>query len=218
MTLSILVRRQVARGLAVVGVLLAVVAVRVVVSSRAELARGQALQAQDPDAAIVHYRRAVRWYAPLSPYPVTALSRLERIAAAAERDGEVDRALSAYRAMRGGILSTRSFYTPTPAVLARANEHIARLMSRQPAPPIDAGKSPETLYREHLALLRGTHRPKLPFALLALLGLGLWISGAFAFATRAIDEEDRLVRPQALRWGGLVLLGFALFALGLRFA
>ncbi|NOY94008.1 MAG: hypothetical protein GXP55_22730 [Deltaproteobacteria bacterium] len=212
-------RRRLLRGLAIAGVLLAVVAVRVVVSSRAELRQGVALeQAEDVDAAIVHYRRAARWYAPLSPYPGEALDRLERIGAAAERDMDVDRALSAYRAMRGAILSTRSFYTPSPERLGRADQHIARLMSELPAPPIDAGKSTEELYREHLALLEGVHRPKLPFALMALFGFGLWVGGAFTFATRAIDEEDRLVRPQALRWALVVLVGFALFALGLAFA
>jgi hypothetical protein len=44
------------------------VSARVVLSARAELAQGeQLLAAQDRDAAIVHLRRAARWYAPLSP-------------------------------------------------------------------------------------------------------------------------------------------------------
>ena len=212
-------RRRVLRGFAIAGVLLAVVVVRVVVSSRSELAKGVALeQGHDVDAAIVHYRRAARWYAPLSPYPVAALAHLERIGAAAERDADVDRALGAYRAMRGAILSTRSFYTPTPDRLERANQRIARLMSELPAPPIDAGKSPDELYREHLALLSASPRPKLLFALMALFGFGLWVGGAFTFASRGIDEDDRLVRPLALRWGLVVLAGFLLFSLGLAFA
>jgi len=54
--------------------------------------------------------------------------------------------------------------------------------------------------------------------LMALLGFGLWVGGAFTFASRGIDEDDRLVRPLALRWGLVVLAGFLLFSLGLAFA
>jgi hypothetical protein len=53
---------------------------------------------------------------------------------------------------------------------------------------------------------------------LVLLGFGLWLFGAFGFSQRAIDEDDRLVRPAALRWGALIAVGYGLFVLGLSLA
>src|SRR5262249_25527829 len=88
------------RALALVGVLLAVLAVRVTTGARAELARGDHLVSQhDPDGAILAFRRAARWYAPGNPYCTDALDRLSTIAIAAERAGDVVRALAAWRAI-----------------------------------------------------------------------------------------------------------------------
>ena len=67
-------RRAVLRYLVVAGIILAALVIRVVTSSARELAHGEALEARgDLPAAVVHYRRAARFYAPASPYHVEAL-------------------------------------------------------------------------------------------------------------------------------------------------
>jgi hypothetical protein len=127
---------------AIAGVVLVVLAVRVVTSSRAELEQGNRMRAAgQPEAAVVHYRRAARWYAPGSPYGVEALSRLGEIGREAEEAEDEELALSAWRAVRAAILSTRSFYTPERRRLEAANARIADLMASLPPPPIDARKS-----------------------------------------------------------------------------
>ncbi len=205
--------------MAVAGVLLALIAVRVVTASSAELDEArERVDADDIDGAIVHYRRAARWYAPGNPHCVTALRGLADIARAAEEENDDERALAAWRAVRGGILATRSFFTPHGERLDAANERIAGLMARQEAPPIDAGKTTEELEAEHLALLVAPRRPRVSFTLLLLGGFLMWVVGAFAFASRAFDEKDRLVRPAAARWGLTTVVGFAFFVVGLLFA
>jgi hypothetical protein len=42
-----------------------------------------------------------------------------------------------------------------------------------------------------------------------------WVGSAFAFSMRAIDDEERWVRVEVRRWGGLIALGFGLFVLGM---
>ncbi len=211
--------RRVLRGLAIAGVILAVLSVRVVTASRAELITADHLRAKkDLDAAIVHYRRAARWYAPGNPYVEAALAHLARIGADAEHAGDTERALSAWRAVRSAIMSTRSFYTPHTDRLHHADERIAALMASLPPPPIDAGKSKAELAREHLALLEAPSRPRLGWTLLLLFGFAAWVSGAFVFLRRAIDEEDRLVPAEARRWGTVIILGFGLFVLGMALA
>lgn len=199
-------------------VLLVAFTARVVTSARAELAVGDSLREQDTVAAVVHYRRAARFYAPLSPYHVEALDRLAKVGEAAERDGDAELALSAFRAIRSGILSARSVYLPEPARLAAANRRIADLMAAQPPPPMDAGKSRETLRAEHLALLEAIPGPHVGWTLVLLLGFFSWVTGAFMFTQRAIDPEDRLVPRQARLWGAVVLVGLCLFVVGLRLA
>ncbi len=199
--------------------LLGVLAGRVLVSARAELDRAQGLAFEgDVEGAIVHYRRAARWYAPLSPYHREALDKLMAIGAGAERQGETERALSAYRAVRSAIMSARSFYTPEREKLDRADRRIAALMAALPAPAIDAGKSRARLEQEHLALLQGETGPDPFWTSLLLLGFVAWVGGAFAFTARAIDEEHRLVPSSALRWGLVIVSGFALFVLGMAMA
>jgi hypothetical protein len=201
------------------GVLLAAVTVRVVTSAAAELRAGDGYrEAGDLPSAVVHYRRAARWYAPASPYHVAALAKLGAIGADAERAGDNELALSAYRAVRGSILATRSFYVPEQARLRAADERIASLMAALPPPPMDAGKSREQLEREHLALLRADPGPNVLWTFVLLLGFGAWVYGAFAFTLRAIDEDDRLIRREAARWGAVIAVGFGLFVLGMSLA
>jgi hypothetical protein len=207
------------RALLLLGVLLGAFSVRVVTSAIAELRAGDDYRAHGQlEAAVVHYRRAARWYAPGSPYHVEALGHLGAIGADAERRGDSELALSAYRAVRAAIMSTRSLYVPERARLEAADERIASLMADLPAPPMDAGKSREQLRAEHLALLRADPGPSVLWSVVLLFGFLAWVSGAFAFSQRAIDDEDRFVRAEALRWGTLIVLGFGLFVLGLSLA
>lgn len=209
-------KRKLFGALGVIGVILLVAVVRVVMSSRAELSHGDAALARsDLEAARVHYRRSARWYAPGNPYSTDALDRLASMAREAEQRQDPDTALSCWRAIRAAILSTRSSYVPHAQRLDRANQRIAALMAAQPPPPIDAGRPPEELEAEHLALLQSADYPSVLWTLVLLLGFLAWIIGAFLFATRAIDTEDRFVRPQALRYGAMIALGFAAFAAGL---
>jgi multidrug efflux pump subunit AcrA (membrane-fusion protein) len=208
-----------ARAVAIAVLLLGVVGIRVASSARSELdAARLAADGGDLDRALVHYRRAARYYLPGSPYHVQALERLDALGRAAEADANTDRALGAYRAIRGSILATRSFYVPERARLEAADQRIAALMAQEPPPGMDAGKSKEQLRAEHLALLTAAPDPKLGWTLALLAGFAAFVGAAFAFSVRAIDDRDRFVKVEAQRWGALIVVGFALFALGLALA
>ncbi len=204
--------RPIARGVAVAGVVLAVLAVRVVTGAHTELRRGEQLAAHhDPDAAILAFRRAARFYAPGNPYSSEGLRRLSVIGAEAEREGNTERALAAYRAIHGAIMSARSVYVPHQAMLARADEAIARLTAHAP------GGTDHT-EASILAELRAPIRPHLLWLIVLLIGWLSWTIGAFVFAQRAIDEEDRLRPGQARVWGTVIVLGFGLFVIGMALA
>lgn len=208
--------QKVLQGLVVLAGLFVLISARVVISARAELREAERLlAADDRDGAIVHLRRAARWYAPLSPYHVRALERLRELGRRAEQAGETERALSAYRALRGAILATRSTYVPERPQLEAANRRIAALMAKQERPGMDAGKSDQQLYQEHLALLTPIPGPNVFWSCVLLLGFVCWTSAAFALSIRGLDNEERWVPRELKRWGSLIGVGFSLFILGL---
>src|SRR6185436_10251181 len=133
------------------------------------------------------------------PYHVQALAQLGAIGADAERRGDGELALSAYRAIRASIMATRSFYVPERKRLEAADERIASLMAALPPPPMDAGKSREQLRKEHLSLLQAEPGPSVLWSFVLLFGFGAWVAGAFAFTLRAIDENDRFIAVEARR-------------------
>jgi hypothetical protein len=211
--------RSACQLLALAALVLFVIVIRVVSSARQELGEADRLLARgDLDGAIVHYRRAARWYAPGSPYHVRALEQLAQLAADAERNGEPERALSAYRSLRAAIMATRSLYVPEQARLGAANLRIAALMAELPPPGMDAGKSRAQLRAEHLRLLQAIPGPNLFWTCVLLSGFFGWVSAAFAFSVRAIDEHDRWVVAEARKWGICIALGFGLFLLGMSLA
>lgn len=207
------------RVLAFVALGFGTLAVRVVYSARAELAAADAVaEVGATDLALARYRRAARYYLPGSPYHVRALDRLAELGHTAEAVGDTDRALSAYRSIRGSIMAARSFYVPEQARLEAADERIAALMAEQEVPGVDAGKSKAQLRDEHLVLLQSDPDPNLLWTVLLLAGFAAFVLGTFAFSARAIDDNDQLVRKEALRWGAVIATAFGLFALGLSLA
>jgi hypothetical protein len=206
--------RTAARVVAVAGVLLAVLAVRVVSSSHAELRRGEHLERSgDIDGAILAYRRSARQYAPGNPYCARALDRLGRVAESAREAGDTEQALAAYRSMRGAILASRSVYVPHAARLRRAEAAIEEL-GAELAPPADRTEA----RARARAALSAPERPGVGWTLVLLLGWIGWTFGAFAFAQRALDEEDRLQSGPARLWGTVVVVGFGLFVIGMALA
>ena len=212
-------RSTLARLAGILLVVLIVLGAKVAVAGRAELDEGlRAEAAGELDAAIAHHRRAVRWFLPVAPWADTALERLLAIGAAAEEDGDPALALSAYRSVRAGVMAGRSLWIPHGEVLRRADERIAQLMAAGDVPPSDARLDAEGREARYLELLEEDRDPALGWALLALLGFGLWIAGAYGVFTRALDRDDRFVETELRTWGTVFVLGFGCFALGLALA
>jgi hypothetical protein len=212
--------RLVGRGSILLAALFAVLAVRVVVGSHDELALAERFRARgDIDTSIVHYRRAVRFYAPGNPYVSDALVALVRTARDAEAAGNPTRALAAWRAVHAGILAGRSFYVPHRDVLVEADAHIAALTAVD-SPPVDVAHGQEGRRRAYLAaLVRARDSdPSLFWTLVLLAGFAAWLGGALGLVLRGVDLEARLVRTEARRFGVIMLVGFFAFVLGLALA
>jgi hypothetical protein len=191
------------RAVALVCVLFAIVAARVVWSSRGEW---RAAVAATGDDEIMHLGRAARLYAPGNPYSRRAVEKLAAIGRAEHND--LARALAASRELRSACLATRSFYTPHRALYEEANARIADLMAAA-----DTSKPDARAW--HAARLAQDESPSLAWTLVALAGLVLWIGSALGLLLRGIGDDDRLQPRRALAWALALAAGLALFFLGL---
>ncbi len=209
-------RRKILIVCGVIGLCLGVVVTRAIWEGRSALHDGDDAAARgDIHEAIARWRRAARWYVPLAPHVGDAYDRLETAARTAEKAGDIDTALAAWRGIRGSILATRSFYTPQSDRLEPANHNIARLMAGVEGNTVDAGSTEAQRQAFHYALLARDESPSVFWAVVALLGFALWIGGAFGFALRGVSAEDRLVRRAAALSGAAVAIGLVIWLVGL---
>lgn len=200
----------------VAGLCLGVVVTRAVWEGRAALSdAGDALEEGDPHEAVALYRRAARWYVPLAPHVGRAYDQLETIAKQAERAGDTELALAAWRGVRSSIKATRSFFTPHGHRLDGANKRIAALMAQIEGPDADPGKSLEQREQWHYDLLDRDEAPSVFWSIVALLGFGMWLGGGVLFAVRGVSREDTLVARTAAASGILVAVGLVVWLLGL---
>jgi hypothetical protein len=202
----------------VVAVGLGAIVTRVFWDGRRALAAGdEAMGKGDVPGALLQWRRAARWYAPLAPHVADAYERMEALARAAEEKGDDATALEAWRGIRSSSLATRSFYTPYADRLAVANERIAALMARVEV-KLDPKKSEAERRTFHFALLVRDEAPSVPWSLLALAGFGTWVFGGFWLARRGVtptEGQDRLDKKNAIRAAALIAVGLFAWMLGL---
>jgi hypothetical protein len=188
---------------ALVAIVLAIVAVRVVWSSRGEWRAATATQG---DEQLVHLGRAARLYAPGNPYSRRAFAQLAQIG----RDDPA-RALAAWRELRSASLATRSFYTPERALLDEANARLADLMA-----DADPSMQPHERARAwHAARLAQDEAPSVAWTLVALAGLAAWIGCALGLVLRGVGADDRLRPRVALGWAVGTAAGLVTFFVGL---
>lgn len=219
-------RRKLAIGGVVLALCFGVVITRAIIEGRSALSKGDSAHVSgDPDGAIRWWRRAARWYVPAAPHVARAYSRLEALANAAEVAAKAAKspaearghrrvALTAWRGIRGSILSTRSFYTPFSAKLDPANQHISRLMALQ-----EGDKAADNVLTKraewHYQQLGRDDAPSVFWSVIALLGFATWLGGGVLFALRGITADDKLVVRSAGRAGLLVAGGLVVWMLGL---
>lgn len=204
--------RRFAIPAALVLALFGALAIRVVIEGRSALATGdEALAAGKPAAAIAAFETSARWYLPLAPHVGDAYARLRELSASS--DPAV--AIAAARAIRSAALATRTLWQPHGDDLASANALIAKLSANNPEGAPVENDSPAAREAWHRARLARATRPSIGAALLAGLGILLWIGGAALVARRGITETGGLARRPALAGALAIVVGLVCWFAGL---
>jgi hypothetical protein len=130
--------------------------------------------------------------------------------------GDYASARAAFEAERAALLGTRSFYTPYAERLPSLERRLSRLLAaaEDRASPANF----EERAKWHAERLAERPRPKTSMVMLALLGLGVWVTSAVAFFRKGVDANLVLKRVPAMLAGAGFLVGLALFLVCLRLA
>lgn len=189
---------------------------RTIYEAHAELAlAGRYADEGQSMRAVEHYRRAIRWAAPLNPYPSRASRSLRELALDLEREDRPQDALLAWRSILGSEKATRTPFSGLGARSGEAVEHI-RALSEQAdveAMPASVGRGsvPGALLPDETAL-------RSIWALALVVGFFTWV-GALAFATiRGFDAAGAIRWPDVRSPLVAAAAGFALFVVGMLFA
>jgi hypothetical protein len=179
-------------------------------AAQVETARGKG----DVAAAIASWRAAARHYLPLAPHVDAAYDRLAATARAAEAAADPVTALAAWRAIRSASRATRSLWTPAAELAAEADRRIAALAAVDPVSS-GAGDSVPARTAWHAHQLAVDPGPSVALALVAALGLVMWIGGLLWLARRGPEGADRLNRRHLVTALALVGIGAATWTIAL---
>lgn len=199
-----------------------VVLARVGATGLGEYRRAEQLQATGQlHEAAVHYGRALHMYLPLSPLPGKTADRLISLAEAACAQGNRDECRFCYEEVRSGFLAVRSFYQPGRETIELAEKRLGELMLAD-----ERGNWPDRTLTEDRrreiiqAVLEKREDPKLAWVLVMALGYFAWLGGAGIGIWRGLpmDPQQPIAWQQIKRFGGISLLGYLLWLLGVALA
>jgi len=193
---------------AVIGSILLLVWVKAFWCSAVDFRSGQEYLAQeDYTRAITFFDRSMRWYAPLNPYVNRSAERLLEIALLAERNGDIQLALTALRTVRQGFYSSQSFYTPGAGLIRQCDAKIASL----------TGHEHEGLEQTPLSGNRPDTAPDIFWSFVLEIGLMGWIGSVLGFLCFGLTSGPNpgLEPRMGIAWSSLFMVFYALWILGM---
>jgi hypothetical protein len=189
---------------------------KVFFSSQSEFRAAEAARAKGDDReAILHYERAILWYLPVGGYVEPSAEALWSLGIALE-EKDKKLALEAFRSLRSGFYATRSFYTPGQKWIDRSDQKIAALMAQEP-PYSEADKKKTVGQRteEALAIMKRPQRPHAGWSIVLEVGFWGWVSGVLLFIMTGFNAENRVIPKRGLLLGGLIILFYSLWIIGM---
>lgn len=204
----------------VMGLVLMAITLRVAVESKISFDAGNvALEQNELEGAVFHFRSSARWYFPGNPWVGPSLDQLIAIADIAASEKNWKLAVHAYDSARAAILGTRSFYTPNGSRLNEINARLpdvlweARLAHEHGPKPAPGD---ETALKEFFAArLKTDYAPNAFWSVVICLGFVGWILGTFLALRFGFSNDGRVAKSGLLRFGGLAVGGFLAWLGGL---
>ena len=205
-------------GLIVFFVFLLMVFFKVYLSARSEYHKGEeAFNNRDYEQAIIHFDRALHWYSPESKYIEYSMEALWEIGARAEKEENLDLSLQAYRSLRSGLYSARSFYTPHQDWIDKCDQRIADItFITQNERRSPAGRPyPPTKKEDILKILKTKTEPDVSWSIICEIGFLGWIGCSIAFILRVFSGDKGFNPRRAFFWGAFIVVFYAVWIVGM---
>ncbi|MBN93802.1 MAG: hypothetical protein CL928_06965, partial [Deltaproteobacteria bacterium] len=126
-----------------------------------------------------------------------------------------------YEELRSSLLAVRSTYQPGQKFIDEAEEHLTTLMLNDSRGNWPDRALPDDERRARIeAVLAQREDPALLWVFVMGLGYFLWLGGAGLAIWRGLPAEDdgEILWAVVLRFGGVSLLGYGVWALGVALA
>ena len=165
--------------------------------------------------AITFFDRSIHWYTPYNPYVEKSAKKLWEIGEHGQRAGDIKLALIAFRAIRGGFYSARSFYTPGKEWIRLSENKIRELEQIEMAQRgIQDETKMGTFVGEKSQEVPGPHPGWSVVVVFSFLG---WVGSVLAFipcAFRAGEDGNRRWTRGA-PWLGVAAIFYALWIIAM---
>lgn len=171
------------------------------------------LKEQQYVKAITYFGRAIHWYTPWNPYVHRSAERLWEIGMLAEQKGDTRLSLIALQTLREGFYGARSLYTAGEEWILRSDHRIDELLmdgkigKAIPDKP-DAPQQTDAKIAES----RRVTGPDPFWSILVEVGFLGWVGSVIGIIISS--SENR----KMIRWGGLAVLFFGLWVIGMVYA
>ena len=202
--------------IALLAVMFFMVWVRAYYGSMQDYQKGESLLGDNQYIrAITYFDRSIHWYTPFNPYVQRSAERLWEIGNRAEQQGDVKLALIAFRTIRSGFYSARSFYQPGVNWINQCDHKIKILINKE-KDKIETENDVKLVEKDYLKN-RKFKDPSILWTLFLEIGLLGWIGtviGFIIFSLKHIKTFNSFLRP-FLGWGILFFVFFTLWIIGM---
>mgnify|MGYP006286786491 FL=1 len=169
------------------------------------------LLADNKVSAITFFDRSLHWYAPFNPHFDQSAQHLWDMAVQAEREGDTQLALMAFRSICRGLNASRSFFTPKTQLIRRCRVKIEGLMNQKVDGQTErsVGK-PLSEHQKHA-------EPNVFWSVMLSIGLFGWIGSVIGFLLFSLTDgpSPGLISRRGIGWGTAVVVFYALWIVGM---
>ena len=184
------------------------------VESRKAFAQAEAAHAEgDWESAVLHFRHAAQWHAPIIGRSGESLDALVAIGDERSDEDDLTGALVAYRSARFAIMATRHLSTPHAEVLDQLHPRISGLMAGQ----VEGGEEEQARFQDQLDAYED-RRPNPALALGASAGFLAWLLALGMVAWRGFEPAGRMRPKPFLGWLAAAVVFLSVWLACVRFA
>ena len=163
--------------------------------------------------AVTFFDRSIHWYTPFNPFVEKSAERLWEIGEQAEKEGDIQLALIAYRTIRNGFYGASHFAIPGKGWIKKSDEKIGALTKKKR----EEVSKDSTSLKEVLLEEQKNTSPVVLWTIVLEVGFLGWIGSFIGFIMSRMRQkkEDDYRASSGFLWLILTVCFFGLWIIGM---